>query len=621
MQRRDLGRSQRKSATARGKRSGPRTSSARVTPDPALLSPAPPAPAHVPEAAPSGPRRGSRLARGLLLTVVPLAVAAVAARWIGTDYSTTARIRCPVPARAGAADAQPIRPLLLDFAWQFASGSENVRDWSLTDAPRDGAFEVMLVAGSRSSAHALADAFRTDLRAHLRDVGSARTTELAAERDAIAQRMQANQAELARVAAALAEAPADDSADSPLARLAAAVAHDQARWSEYVDLRDRLGATRATRDALAAAPPIEKVVVESAARDQARKEHIALQQDLRHLGVQLLQIRRAMLESAKTCQPQLELLLSASQSISEVIDTASVQQVAVSHRPLMEQTAEKASEFHHVATAFAQAWTLDTLRMRDTPPNPQEADLLATYDSLTERIRDFEAFTRNTITTLRRRIRTLQEHPAESGAGYVVDNTMVRGLADMQSAFRAFERNASDLFAADNYLLRAALDSARGLWHRIGKTRAAIDVDLERQAVQQAREARQVRIADLSEEIEQMQARLLERVNAIMHAQVTTSRIARELPDYVATATAGGSARDRQALLAARGAELSEALAAVEKRTASVLDADAVRVDLTQAGALPRNLPIILGAGALGWSATLLGLLGGLRLMGGARSR
>jgi len=545
------------------------------------------------------------------LIILPLAAAATTLWLLPHEYVTTVTVRVDSPQSDDAAPSldnlatrdRDLRSQLLGFAWVFenreASAASNL-SCRVANNENEHAWLVQLTAATPAKCRKASGDFETGLRAHFKNAFAATRARRDEEENQLAQRVEEIQGVLHTLAeqAGIEDSP---SADTPISRLTEL--HDQldGMWSQYADLLGTVNRTRTERDALQSAPKIEQAVVDPAARDQNYRTDTPLQEDMRHLEIQLFQIRRSMLAITESSRSSLEEVLASAKDVAELSQSAATALSDSAQRSLLEQTGEKASDFAHHATRFAQAWTRDNLALADLRPDPEQAELLTMLAKSTERLRAFRDLSRDTVATLRRRMRALTEQSDGSAGASVAFSKLLRRVQDLQSSSESFHRAARELFAADNCVLNAALESARGLWRRTNLRRASIDKKLETLAIERAREQRLERIDLLTEQLREARQALLTHTSAIMDQHDRLSQINATLPSFVELALSGRSARDRSALLKNQLNALEDELQRLRAERHTTLDPQSVRVE---AGAIPR-IP------ANGWE-----LIGGAALAG-----
>ncbi|MCB9850689.1 MAG: hypothetical protein H6817_08280 [Phycisphaerales bacterium] len=568
--------------------------------------------------APARKRRGLRVLRFLVLLILPLVMAAGALVVVPKQFPATVHVdRANARPQTSATSDADIRSLLLDYAWAYArQSSERGKDvaWSLDAAASDAGWDLRLTGPTRKVAEAQLAEFSSGLKAHIATVTSAQRERLTEKERDIAQRLSDLSGLLSAVDAEITNSQVAVNERTPLEELTDTNAATRIQWGQYTELRDRVRSVTASRDALQEAPPIEHAVVDAEARESAYRNHIPLQEDMRHLEIQLFQIQSTMVAIGKEGGDSLNTVLAAAEEIGKLTETAAAENATAAERPLLEQTSEKAAEYHHIATIFAQAWTRDLLRLEELQVDARTAEILRVYDEAAKRIRDFQQDSEQATATLRRRIRALGEQADPNAATQVAQATLVRKAHDLQTAYRTFDRSANELIAQDNYLLDAALQSARGLWQRTQATRRDIDDALEQQAVQRAREERTARIAAMTAEIESTRGDIVTLVDEIKAQSDAAQQIIDRLPAYVIAATAGESARDRRVLLESRANELSQDLADIRVTRDAIVSFDDLAITTTPADNWPQNLETVAGAGLLAWSLGLLLTLGVVRI-------
>jgi len=570
----------------------------------------------VERAVPASPRPRRRFWRGVLLVTLPLLAVAVALRLAPKCFHA----RIEISASSGAAGAATeARAFLLDNCWQFVQTlvkTYPAAGYLLDGDCPQGRLCVRLLAPSRQAGVDWVGDFT-------RFWDAAVNRRVAAARAEVSGRQARTEKRLAEFEQQLAAADSElrtsaepaAAADTPITRLTSEWVGLQAEWEEFVARRDRLEETRRARSALVNAPPIRSAYVDPQKREQKYAEHVALSEDLRHLEIQLGQVRTSLLTIGESASASLEELLAAAADISRLAETAAAGSRSPTEQPLLEQTSEKAAEFHHEATLFAQAWTRDLMGLRELNPNPQTNDLLAMHDRLVERVKDFLSASDAAVATLRRRLRSLGEQPGGSASTHVLDASILRRFHDLQTAQRTFTQVAGEMFAADNYLLEAALQSARGLWHRTQSARREVDAALEAEAVSLAIDERNRQIAALSEELNRVNLELLELVETIRAHSLRSADLVAGIPDYLATANLSALARLKVELLQGQVRDLAEdraELTARDQRAGAWAD---LRVAGSNVGNLPANLTELARTALLAGAATLLGLIGAFRLI------
>lgn len=570
----------------------------------------------VERAAPPGPRPRRRYWRGVLLVLLPLLAAAVALRLAPKCFPARIEISASHGAAGAAAEA---RAFLLDNCWQFVQTLVKTYPAAAYDLEGDcpqNRLCVRLLAPSRQAGEDWIGEFTRFWDATVKQRVAADRAEVSGQQ----ARTQARLAELEQqLAAAESElrASTDPAAtgDTPITRLTSEWTGLQAEWEEFVARRDRLEETRRERSALVNAPPIRSAYVEPQKRELKYAAHVALSEDLRHLEIQLGQVRTSLLTVGESASASLEELLAAAADISRLAETAAAGSSSPAERPLLEQTSEKAAEFHHEATLFAQAWTRDLMGLRELNPNPQTNDLLVMHDRLVERVKDFLSASDAAVATLRRRVRSMGEQPGGSASTHVLDASLLRRFHDLQTAQRTFAQVAGEMFAADNYLLEAALQSARGLWHRTQAARREVDAALEAEAVNLAVDERNRQIAALSEELNRMNMELLELVETIRAHSLRSADLVAGIPDYLATANLSELARLKVELLQGQIRDLAvdrAELTARDQRAGALAD---LRVVASRVANLPANTTELARTALLAGVVTLLGLIGAFRLI------
>lgn len=562
-----------------------------------------------------GPRRGRPrpLVRWLALICLPLLAAGGGLLLVDKQYSAAIPLKLPNQPADQARLADP-RFCLVTYASEFEQGAHagvpRVR-CDVTTQPAGADATVMLQGPSRGACIALASEFTTGLAQHWSASVQRGSERLAAEHARTRARLERLQAALASMERT--DTPGAEDA-TPLDALAGATAQQRAQWASYIKLRDRVTETRVRRDALADAPPVKNAVVDPATRDEAYAAHVALQEDMRHLEIQLFQLRASMLAIGEAGRDSLDRVLTATEEIGRLTESAAAASNSPTARPLLEQTAEKAEEYHHQATLFAQDWTRELLGLQALAPNPQTAETLDVYDRLVRRVRDFQQVSDETLATLRRRVRTLGEQAADTPATSTMDASIASRFYDLQNALRDFEKAASDLYARDNYLLSAALESARGLWYRTEAMRREVDGSLEERALRRAVAERSERIAALNDELERLRNELIVLVDAIMTTSDDSAGLVDALPAYIAAASTAQTANLRRTMLREQITELEADLAASGGRPPA--DPGEFVAASARVASLPDNLPHVLGAGVLAGALALLGVLGVLRMTG-----
>jgi len=558
------------------------------------------------------------LIRNGLLLVVPLLSAAVALKLVNKEYPGTLLASLAPESQSADRVIADWQALLHTFTWKFCQ-DQGAHDlpvgYRIDNTDQANAVRITLLAPTKQLAQARLARFPAGFRDAIEQNTAEQRGQIVESRARIASKLAELNTKVQATAEAADGAP-NDQVETPLAALAASCERTEQHWKSYARVHERLADTHSRRDALEQAPAVKNAVVDPAARDTAYAAHSTLQEDMRHLEIQLHQARVSMLAIDDEARASLNGLLAASGEIGRLLDEAVSGVTSPAQRTLLEQTAEKSAEYHLITTRFAQEWTREFLNLRELNLNPQSADVLSFYDRLVRQVRDYRQASEEAIATLRRRVSTLTERSDDSPATHAVDVTITRRFQEILAAYRDFERVAGDLDAADNYLLNAAIESARGLWHRTEAARREVDAELEQRALRRAVEDRNERISALTAEIDRLRTELLNHVDAVMHENVETARITGELPEHVAAATTGAVTQHRRELLEVQIELLTDEDAE--------LAAEAARLDVpattnfsdAHVANLPENLTHVAGAGLLAGAFGLLAVLGFLRFAG-----
>jgi len=433
----------------------------------------------------STPSKHLRVSRAL-----PLAAALV----VGTAMVFAGRLehRCAAMIHITGPNAEGLtadcRRALLDYAWlNSAPGgpAESPRRWQV-DVPATATLRLSLTAPDRRKGlevvRETAAGYIADLRGQWE---AARATPSAAEQ-ILSQRTHELQRRLqdgaARLEAIQTAAPTGD----PAAVRAMLLEQGTMLRSRFAAARSRLAAARDELQGFRQLPLPTYGIVDGSERRDALQADSALQQDLEELQVNLLELQRHLFRAAEEAAESMKELLAACEAMVRTLETHKDAAFAEPGRMTMAAIASEAASYQDKLQQFAEAWTTD-FSGRDHLPEDRLADeLLDLHERGRALLNDF-------LFNADRHLGTMRTSLQEFGAGdnprlYVLQSDLARAFQGLQSAHHRFAFAAEQIEARDNFRLDSALKVARGLRRRTREQIAAIDEQLQKRALERARE-------------------------------------------------------------------------------------------------------------------------------------
>ncbi len=572
--------------------------------------------AHAPWASNQALKWPASMARIGLAVILPLFAGLITIAAVDKRYEGQAAWKVQ---GSNPASLPVYRQALLDAAWQTHASlvPDRAASWEVTQEADSATLALSVTAAGRPAVATLLGQAEAAFRAEVGSRAATQQAEREERRTAFTRTRGRVQAAIGELDDQLASESGAGEANSPLEALQTRVEDITARWTAYRKERTRLQEAVARRDALQQSPPTRSATIASDVRNRAYRGHTALQEDERHLDLQLAQIRSAILAVRNAASPALDDVLRSAEAFADLYEDPSVGGLAPAQRRRVEELIETADELHRRTMAFAQSWTRVYLALDEMDPANLPEDLVATYDRTADNLRDYFHVSGQLIGSLHHQVRALTE--SEEGPQPIVRIAAAIGerFRTVQAAAQRFEAVGSDLIAADNYMLDAALQSARGLLQRTRAMRETIDAALEETVRRRAATERAAQIDAITLEIERMRRDLLGDMDALMTAHEGTERLTGELPMFLHQASVREAAQTRRAALAARLEELDAEQAAWETQTEVPMSEEAIELQRRTLGSWPVNLPVVAALGALAASLTLLALLAGFRLRAG----
>jgi hypothetical protein len=562
------------------------------------------------------------------MVLLPLIGAAAAIRAIQPRYEgfvTFAIAPQPDGFSAGAegpshpaAEFESYRRELIEVAWKVTNARHSdvaggSMQWSVAANVADSQLRLRVrgdsVDETRHWLDTVADAYTKQLQTYQAD---------AAARDLAAQVRLARLEESWQEAVAeseleVREASRGINADDPAALLLADCDELGRVQSRHEELRARLVAAERERENLLRAPPPTTAVVNPELRQQAHASNETLREDLRHLEVQLTQVKSILLSAKDTCGDSLRRVVDLAGSLSTATTLCDDAPTA-DLRALFERIGEMASDHRDLTDGLAQFWTQTYLGLDSAAVDPADPVLIELHERLWTRVGDYIHKTDESLRALRLRLLAIGGSADEQARNHVQVSELTRLFHQLRDAQQEFVAAASALDAQHSYVLDAALRTARGLAHRTRAVRRALDAELEDAAIKQAIAARQARIDVLTSKIGELRDEINSGVDAMLDMQRRVRMNVGRVPGYIDAVAELQAARTRHDLLAGRDPIGAEASRADTMLKPPRLDPAAVTTVGQVVEDRPANMSAIAGVGLLGWSLTLLGLVGVVRL-------
>lgn len=389
----------------------------------------------------------------------------------------------------------------------------------------------------------------------------------------------------------------------------------------YVRIRQELDELTARRRFLAIGPTPVLTDINPDKRRSAYDADVALQEDLRHLQVQLAQVRRSALRDIERAAPHLDKLIASAQAIAKVAASKQAADWSGQQRSALEDVSDVARQFHDITEALQLDWRRLTGSLDNMPIESGSSDILDLYDNLTARIGDFHRESEKLKSRLDESMITLSHHPGDATHHHLV-RTEVEGLIhEFENAYSAFVRTSGELANRRNYLLDAALRSSRGLLHRIRARRDEIDRGIEESARTIATERHGDELADLESRIEDLRLEATQQVDVMLAAQQELRTHSEQIPGYVDSVIAQGITTNRRELLAAEQQRLAAAIERAKSDLSSPVSPDRVSVIQRSVDRRPINLTQAVSYGLLAWSFMFIVVLAANRVVISVRSR
>jgi hypothetical protein len=371
------------------------------------------------------------------------------------------------------------------------------------------------------------------------------------------------------------------------------------------DRRLALAESIRSRDELRLAPLPTAAIVAPTAREEAYSADRVLQEDSRHLRVQLLQLRSAILQIGDDSTAAMNEVLRLSDELSRILDSPDAANADPARRILFERIAEGAGELHGKSAAFAHEWSDQFAAVQTKAVDPQKRDILDAYAAMTRAQGDFNYALNRILNSLRLRLQTLAEHTEDEARSHVLNAEVVRLFHELQAAYRRFATTSGGLQSRDNYVLNAALDTVQALTQRTSRAREALDTRLEGAALQQARADRLARLAAADARIEETRTDVDNLLDGLSELHGSLAEMLDRLPNMVrADADREAAARER-VRLEPLVTEARERIRQLDAAAAVIVDPQAVAVTVRPPGDYPDNSDRLLIAGAAGWLGTV----------------
>lgn len=564
------------------------------------------------------------------LLVLPVLAGAVMLWQVGfhfqasTTFSVT-RASDGVAAGPAADDSVPLdayRMALMDTAWHWTaghpSGPDRLLDWQVQNDKSAGRLTLSVRAANSGALPGLLDRLTASYQDHLAASREAHEGRTQSRRTALLEKRR----EVEQAIADLVEnvpSPAgqpDDATPIKLLTEGWTTLDDLRR--RYGDLRQQLDAAIQERDQIISTPEPQVGIIDPQKQHEAYGSDLDLQQDLRHLDLELAQVRRALLKIRLAATADLDEVLAKAETLTRLPSTREAMAWTGERRLRLERIAELAGEFHTLAMSFSLDWNRAFTALQSMDEPDVEAETLEAYARLAIRVGDFSHAATEALSRVNGRVQILRDMSGSEAQYHALTSSVSRLVNDLHSAQSRFARSAGQLTSRDNFLLDAALESARGLRHRARARMANIDKRLEQESWALMIQIRNERIAILDKQIAELRSSYEKCVEDILTAHDALKTHADRMPDFVDQTVWVQVAQSRRAALTDERARLDQALADLDTVDSVPLSAATVERKETVFDPRPVNLPSVLCYCLLAWSLTFLSVLGVTRL---ARSR
>lgn len=390
----------------------------------------------------------------------------------------------------------------------------------------------------------------------------------------------------------------------------------------YLRIRRELDEMMSRRRLLSIAPPNTLTEIDAQQREQAYASDIALQEDRRHLQVQLVQLRRAVLKTTSRASSYLQQFDTACRALTDISTSPQAADWSGPNRAALDRISDAAGQLRTATRSFQTDWGRLIRSLDRASVEPGSPDVLDIFDNLVQRVADYRHDAAKLMPELDATVAGLdglldEDHPSH----HLVSAQVARQHDKLTRAARGFEHAVAELDNPNNYTLDAALRTARGLLHRIRLTRQAIDDSLENAARSDAAARRQADIKELDERIDTLRRQATLQVDEMLVAQQELRTQSEQIPGYVDSVISTGVTTHRRELLTAEAERLESAIQRAKQDLVSPVDATRIKVVHRSVDRRPINLIHTVAFGLLAWSLVFLLVLAMNRVVVSTRAK
>ena len=425
----------------------------------------------------------------LLTAVAALLVGAVVTWLLPVQYLCGATLR--LKTRDASVDLAALGQGLLTFAWrqpaEALAGHDPERQW-FVDHPEEAALRLCLKTADRKAG---LDRVRTVAEGYLAKL----TAERRKARDTPTESEHLLSEYVGELQARLDEAQSrlEDSREllpptDPQPRRDSLLSQWETLRVRFSAVREELNRASAELQRLQAAPEPTHGIVDREVRRAALMAHLGLQQDLRELEVNLVELKRHVLTVGQKSAVPLQLLVAAIDSLGETLAAERAADPAATQR--IDQLSTEAKSYREVLFPFVESWKREFVILAGLTPDPLSSELLDAQERARTHLNDFLFAAGKHLTAMRSALAAIGEDAGDLARYHVLQSNLMRAFRVLQSTHHRFEFAAGMIDARDNFQIDAALRSSRGLHRRSQHRIRLIDERLQRRAAEQARRRR-----------------------------------------------------------------------------------------------------------------------------------
>lgn len=514
---------------------------------PARANPVTPAAAQSEPAKPVTPRRqpnhapirssGSRLGLFWPLTFSLVAgIAAIAAG--GFTYQATARFQIQ-------GNVEHCRRELLALLWQEEKTGSVGPQWRVPTTATDGVILARITMptaeDARTAIAKIGDQFRARLTERA-DIGRANAGEATRLLDQFLAAVR-DEADEARTEARNAD---DAIADASPFHTREALRAELATQVESVNLlRTAKGSVEARLTRIDTSPLPAEGWVSPAMKQSAYAGRGDLNQDMEQLAFQLKLGRRLLEDVWQEASPRLDELIAAAARLARIGLSDEARSAAGRERQTLDDLLSRSGNYQRRLTAFAQEWTESFTGMRRHPVDPVAARLLTTQSHLHDLLGNFLFASAKLIENMRHDVERLTQQTHGAARYHELHSHVKTAFYRFESEHRQFELVSSNVLRRNNFRLDAGIKSAAGLHRRTQQIIAAIDAQLEEEAIARAVAKRKAERKIVVAELEEIRSGLDASVDQIIALQADFLLTIPQSDRYLESTLAARAAHDR----------------------------------------------------------------------------